>query len=129
MERETVTAHLLPTMIFQHRRDKVPLYVGGGGIGHDSPEPARLRKAGGHDTRAFPAVFDDRLHHPPSAGQAVAQGIGRLDLPARDIVDVVLQVRTDCRFVERDLNPVLLEVFARADAGQHKDLRGVECAG
>lgn len=52
--------HLLAPVILEHRGNEVPLHVGGGAIGHDGPEPARLGIAGRHHTRALAAVFDHR---------------------------------------------------------------------
>ena len=42
---------------------------------------------------------------------------------------MVLQVAAYGRSVDPHLDPVLLQVICRSDAGQHQDLRTVECAG
>ena len=128
VKRKPVSLHPCPAVIFQHCRDEVPLDVRRRRIGADLPEPASFRIRCGHYPGTAPPVFESRLGHAQRAFETVADEIAALCLPARNIVRMVLKVRADSRPVQRDLHPVLLEVFRWADPRQHQNLRGIESA-
>src|SRR3546814_10425523 len=92
--------HLGAAMILEHRGDEMILDVGRGQVGARFPEAARLGETGRHNPAAPGAMFEDRLHHPPGAARAVAERISRTRLPARHIIDMVLQVGADARSEE-----------------------------
>ena len=123
-----MAAHFLAAVIFEYRRHKVPLHIWRRAVRHDRPEAATLRIAGCHDTGALAPVLDDRFDHPPCSSDRIADWIGRLGRPARNVIDVILQIASYRGFVERYVNAVLLQMLAGADTGEHQDLRRVECA-
>src|SRR3546814_14511755 len=71
-------------------------------------------------------MLEDRLHHPPCAARAVAERIGRARLPARHIIDMILQVGADAGAVEHNLDPLAGEVRGRPAPGQHPNPRTAE---
>ena len=116
MKREAVAFYALPPVIFQHSRDEVPLDIGRRCIVHHFPETPSLGVGRGHDAGALTAVFDDGLHHPHTAFQAGADKVGIVRFPARYVVGVILQVRTDSGHIGQHIDPVFLEMRRRADA-------------
>ena len=88
-------------MIFEHRRDEVVLDIGCGQAGVCPPETAALGKRRGHDPGPPPAMFDDRLQHPPRPAQRIADQLLGFSGPTGDEIDVILQIIADCRLVER----------------------------
>ena len=128
MEREAVSFHIFASMVLQHSRNEVPLHIGRRGPVHNRPEPASLGIAGGHRAGALAAMFEDRARHPErtldrSTDRNVAGG-----LPAGNVIDMVLQVRSDRSLVEHNFDAVLLQMLGRTNARKHEDLRGVERA-
>src|SRR3546814_2054617 len=95
-------------------------------VGPRCPEAARLGKAGRQDAGALAAMLDDRFQHPPGAAQAVAERLGRARLPARHIVDMVLQVGAHPGAVEGDVDTMFGQVRRRPDPRQHQYLRRSE---
>src|SRR3546814_9807225 len=113
--RKAVALDLGPAMILEHRGDEMILDVGRGQVGPRCPEAARLGKAGRQDAGALAAMLDDRFQHPPGAAQAVAERLGRARLPARHIVDMVLQVGAHPGAVEGDVDTFFGQLRPRPD--------------
>ena len=120
--------HLLAPVVLEHRGDEVPLHIGRRAIGHDGPEAPRLGIGRGHHAGALAAVLDDRGGHAQRALEGAADGDVALGLPAGDVVDMVLEIAADRGAIEHHVDPVLLEMRGRADAGEHQDLRAIERA-
>src|SRR5690554_6373006 len=116
-------------MIFQHGGNEMKLDVRRRNIGAGSPETTGFCIRRGHDPGTLHPVLQYRPCHAKRAGKRIADQFGGFRFITGNKVDMVFEVRTDLRLVERNFDAFYLTMLRRANAGQLQHLWRSECTG